>query len=108
MIGLGQTPRSASFFLLQRVGDCTVVAAERFHVIADGMSADAPVMAAVEGRRQAQMRGASLFPEFGFPRPVRFVAVAHRHPYLDADLLRIAAGLLGKPVQLRQYIEPAL
>jgi hypothetical protein len=43
---------------LQGVGDGGLVAAQRREVVGKGMAGEAPVMAAVEGRRQAEMRGA--------------------------------------------------
>jgi hypothetical protein len=43
------------------------------------MAGDALVVAAVERRRQAKMRGAGLFPKPGLLRPIRFGSGAHRH-----------------------------
>ena len=82
---------------LQRVGDGGVVAAQGADVVGQGVAADAFVMAAVKGRRQAEMRGAGLLPEPRLLGPFRLVTGTHRDPHLDTDLGRIAAGLLGQP-----------
>src|SRR4030081_2769116 len=55
--------RGVVLFLQQRVGDGGVVATQRAEVVGERMPRDPLVMAAVEGRRQAEMRGAGLFPE---------------------------------------------
>src|SRR5438067_3237888 len=54
------------------------------------------------------MRGAGLFPELCLPRPIGLTAVAHRHPDLDAELARVAPGLLGQTAQLPEHVERAL
>src|SRR5205085_11429202 len=93
---------------LQRVGACGVAAAQGRQMVAQRVPGNAAVMAAVEGRGQAEMRGAGLLPEPRLSRPIGLVAVAHRYPDLDADLARVASGLLGQPAQLPEDVERAL
>ena len=57
-------------------------------MVGRGMAGDAAVMAAVEGCRQAQMRGAGLLPEARLLRPIGRRPRSHRDPHLDARLLR--------------------
>jgi hypothetical protein len=61
------------------------------------MAGNPLVVAAVEGCRQANVRGAGLFPEAGFLRPIGFRSGAHRNPDLDPDLGWVAACLFGHP-----------
>src|SRR5437868_11907835 len=77
-------------------------------MVAHRVAGNAAVVAAVEGRGQAEMRGAGLLPEPRLSRPIGLVAVAHRYPDLDADLARVASGLLGQPAQLPEDVERAL
>ena len=74
------------------------------HIVAG----DPLVMAAVERRRQTEMRGASFFPEAGLFSPVGFRTGAHRHPNLDPDLGRVTAGLFRQATQLAENVESAL
>ena len=60
------------------------------------VAGDPLVMAAVERRRQTEMRGASFFPEAGLFSPVGFRAGAHRHPDFDPDFGGVTARLLGQ------------
>jgi len=62
-------------------------------------SGDALVVAAVEGRGQAQMRGAGSLPETRVPGPIGRAPGAHRHPHLDPDPGRVATGRLGQTAQ---------
>src|SRR3982074_3378441 len=77
-------------------------------MVGQGVAADALVVAAIEGRRQAEMRGAPLLPEPRILGPLRLVAGAHRDPHLDADLGRVAAGLFGLAAQLAKDAERGL
>src|SRR4051794_30411742 len=73
----------ASDAMLQRRRDRRVVAPQCCEVVGQVMARDAPVVAAVERRRQAQMRGALPFPEPRLAGPVRLAAGPHRDPDLD-------------------------
>src|SRR5205085_11741506 len=77
-------------------------------MVTHAVAGNPAVVAAVEGRGQTEMRGAGLLPEPRLPRPIGLIAVAHRYPDLDADLLWIASGLLGQPAQLPEPVERAL
>src|ERR1700730_19428 len=72
------------------------------------MAGDALVVAAAEGCRQTEMRGAGLFPEARLLRPISVGAGAPPHPSLDPDLGGVAAGLCGEAAQLAEDVESAL
>src|SRR6185369_11899122 len=72
-----------------------VVAAQGGQVVAHRVAGDPVVVTAVEGRCQAQMRGAGLLPETRLAGPVGLRPRTHRDPYLDPDLGRVAAGGFG-------------
>ena len=70
-------------------------------MLGEAVSGNAPVVAAVERGRQAEMRRALPLPEPRLLGPIRLVPRPHRHPDLDPDPRRIAPGLAtGEP---RQY-----
>src|SRR5260370_20071070 len=85
-----------------------MVAPQGGEMVAHSVAGDALMVTAVEGRRQAEVGRACLFPEPGFLRPIRLRSRAHRHPDLDPDLGRIAARLFGHPAQLAEDVERAL
>src|SRR5215469_2439701 len=93
---------------LQRVGDSIMEALERTDVVAHRMPGQAVVMAAVEGRRQAEMRRTRLLPELRLLGPLGFAARTHRRPHLDADGSGVAARLLSPLAQSGEYVERAL
>src|SRR5579863_6572751 len=66
------------------------------------------MVAAMKGRRQAQMRRPGLLPKPGFPSPICLAARAHRSPHLDPDILGVTAGFLGQLAQLGENIERLL
>src|ERR1700757_2184926 len=84
---------------LKLVGDGPMVAPYRRQLIGHAVARNALVVAAGEGRRQADVRGAGFFPEVGFLGPIRLGPGSHRNPDLDPDLCRVAARLLGQATQ---------
>src|SRR5438094_8130156 len=77
-------------------------------MVAHRMTGYAAVMTAAEGRRQADVRGAGLFPEAGFLSPIRLGPGSHRNPDLDPELCRVAARPLGQATQLAEDVERLL
>src|SRR3954463_6563519 len=86
----------ASDAMLQRRRDRRVIAPQRREMVGEVVARNAPVVAAIEGRRQTQMRRPLSFPESRLLGPVRLAAGPHRHPDLDPDLRRVAPFLLGQ------------
>jgi hypothetical protein len=77
--------------ILQPVGDGRVIAPQRGQVIGHRMAGDALVVAPVEGRRQAEVRGAGRFPEVGLLRQ----STSHSIPL---------ARLVGVVVMFQAYV----
>src|SRR5689334_14203924 len=73
-------------------------------MISEAMARDAPVVAAIERRRQAEMGCALPFPETRLRGPIGLAARTHRHPDLDPDPRRIAPGLLRQRAQPGEHL----
>src|SRR5580658_4085281 len=89
-------PSCMVLFLLQNVGDGVAITLRRGQMIAERFARDPMMMPAVEGGRQAQMRGAGLFPECRFLSPIGFGTGTAGCPDLDPHRFRIAAFFFGQ------------